>query len=250
MRPITRATSRRASPKTFAIAAWRVLECCLRQSQAARSTPDAGLHLATVTSRATPSADRAQSRQDSCGTRRAMTRRSGRREWSVSLLAYLALDPGQHRRYAAQPQRADQVLQPELAGELGWRLQDLVRAQAVQPGVQDACEAAGGRCLPRRVKEEVNDAVVVNLDRHEQRCLALRYLLQQVLVPGVPGGQRRQLLGELQQQLQPFFVRDRAEVPGDLLQPGIEGARAGGHGFSPRRMGARTEFPHSVHDPS
>src|SRR6266536_6355856 len=141
MRPITRATSRRASPKTFAIAAWRVLECCLRQSQAARSTPDAGLHLATVTSRATPSADRAQSRQDSCGTRRAMTRPLGRREWSVSLLAYLALDPGQHRRYAAQPQRADQVLQAELAGELGRGGQHLVGVEPVQAGLQDGGEA-------------------------------------------------------------------------------------------------------------
>jgi hypothetical protein len=50
-------------------------------------------------------------------------------------LADLAFDPGEHGGHAAQPQRTHQVLQPELAGELAWRGQDLIRAQAVQPGV-------------------------------------------------------------------------------------------------------------------
>src|ERR1039457_365753 len=40
----------------------------------------------------------------------------------------LALDPGQHRRHPAQPQRADQVRQAELGGELGRGGQDLLRA--------------------------------------------------------------------------------------------------------------------------
>jgi hypothetical protein len=51
------------------------------------------------------------------------------------LLAHLMLDPGQHRSHAAQAQRAHQVLQPEPAGELAWRRQDLVRTQ---PGIEDA----------------------------------------------------------------------------------------------------------------
>lgn len=67
-------------------------------------------------------------------------------------------------------------------------------------------------------------------------------------MPGVASGQRREFLGELQQQLQPLVPGDRAEVPGDLLQALIE--RAGRHGFSPRVMGTLTLLPHSVHDPS
>ena len=51
---------------------------------------------------------------------------------SAALVADLALDPGQHRGHAAQPQRADQVLQSELAGELSGRGQDLVGVQPVQ----------------------------------------------------------------------------------------------------------------------
>jgi len=60
------------------------------------------------------------------------------------LLAHLTLDPGQHRRHAAQPQRAHQVLQPEPAGELAWRRQDLARARSIQPGVENAGEAVVG----------------------------------------------------------------------------------------------------------
>ena len=43
-----------------------------------------------------------------------------------------------------------------------------------------------------------------HLDREEQRGLALRDPLEQLVVAGVPLGQRRQLVAELQQQLQPL----------------------------------------------
>jgi hypothetical protein len=98
------------------------------------------------------------------------------------------------------------------------------------------------------VEEQANGAVLIHLGSQEERRLALRHLLEQVAVLGVPGGQGRQVLRELQQQLQRLRAGDGAEVPGDLLQAGIE--RAGRHGFSPRVMGTRTVFPHSVHDPS
>ena len=65
---------------------------------------------------------------------------------------------------------------------------------------------------------------------------------------GVALGQGRQILGVLQQQLQPVLVRHGGEVLDDLLQPGVK--RGGRHGLSPRVMGTRTLFPHSVHDPS
>src|SRR5260370_34494308 len=104
-------------------------------------------------------------------------------------------------------------------------------------------EAAGGRGLPRRVEEEVNSAVVVNLDRQEQRRLALRHLLQQIRALRIAGGQRRQLLGELQQQLQPFSGRDRAEVLGNILQAGERGPTRAGTGSRPRREAPRTPSP-------
>ena len=63
---------------------------------------------------------------------------------------------------------------------------------------------------------------------------------------GVTLGQGRQVLGILQQQLQPVLVLYRGEVVDDLLQLGVDRS----HGLSPRVMGTRTLFPHSVHDPS
>src|SRR5216683_3434712 len=71
---------------------------------------------------------------------------------SALMLADLALDPGEHRCHAAQPQRTNHVLQSELAGELSRRGQDLLRAQPVQPGVQDTGEATGCRRFLRRVE--------------------------------------------------------------------------------------------------
>jgi beta-phosphoglucomutase-like phosphatase (HAD superfamily) len=86
-----------------------------------------------------------------------------------ALVADLALDPGQHRGQAAQPQRAHQVLQSELAGELRRRGQDLVRVQPVQPGMKYAGETAGCRRLRRRVEEQVNGRVLCHLDGQEKR---------------------------------------------------------------------------------
>ena len=173
-------------------------------------------------------------------------------------LPHLALDPGQHRGHAAQPQRADQVGQPELAGELGRGGQHLAGVQAIEPGVQDGGEAAGGRRLGRSVEVQVHLLVRLDLNRQEQRRLALRDRLHPVPVPGVALRQGRQVLGELQQQLQPVLVRQAAEIVGDLLQPGIQRGAAGrlrvhgrlGHGLSPRVIGTRTLLPHSVHEPS
>ena len=103
--------------------------------------------------------------------------------------------------------------------------------------------ASGGR-----VEEQVHGRVGFDLDGQEQRRLAFRHRLEQVVMLGVAVGQGGQLLGELQQQLQPLLARHGVEVVDDLLQPGIE--RGGGHGLSPRVMGTRTLLPHSVHDPS
>ena len=94
----------------------------------------------------------------------------------------------------------------------------------------------------------MNDRIRIHLYREEQRRLAFRHGLQQIALRREAVGQGRQLVRELQQQLQPFGVRDGTELVGDLLQPGMEGN--GRHGFSPRVMGTPTLFPHSVHDPS
>ena len=77
--------------------------------------------------------------------------------------------------------------------------------------------------------------------------------LHPVAVFGVPLGQRRQVLGKLEQQLQLVLVGHVLEVVDDFLQLGMQrGAACGlwGHGLSPRVIGTRTVLPHSVHDPS
>ena len=94
----------------------------------------------------------------------------------------------------------------------------------------------------------MNRRVRFHLGGQEERGLAFRHRLEQIVLLGVAGRERRQLLGELQQQLQPVLAHDGVEVVGYPLQPGIQ--RGSGHGLSPRVMGTRTLFPHSVHDPS
>ena len=113
--------------------------------------------------------------------------------------------------------------------------------------MQDGGEATGGRGLGRRIEVQVDRFIGFDLHGQEQRRLALRYRLHPVPVPGVALRQGRQVLGELQQQLQPVLVRHVVEVVDDLLQPRIERA---GHGLVPRVIGTRTLFPHSVHEPS
>ena len=98
--------------------------------------------------------------------------------------------------------------------------------------MQDAGEPAGGRGLggarrrtggrprPRRRGR-------LDLDREEERRLALVDLLELVQVPGVPLGQARQLVAELQQQLQPVGAARPREVLGDLGQGAGRAARYG-----------------------
>ncbi len=122
--------------------------------------------------------------------------------------------------------------QPELAGELGGHGQHLVRVEPVQAGVQDGGEAAGGRRFGRGLEEQVHGRVRLDLDGQEKRRLAFGHGLEQVTVLGVALGQGRQVLGELQQQLQPVLVRHGGEVVDDLLQPGMEGAPLTGGGVT------------------
>src|SRR5215470_15290144 len=114
--------------------------------------------------------------------------------------------------------------------------------------MENAGETAGRGRLRGRVEEEMNGAFGVDLNGEEQRRLALRHRLEQVMMVGKAGRQGRQVMRELQEELQPVTIRKGNEVLGYLLQPRIK--RFGGHGFSPRLMGTRTLLPHSVHDPS
>ena len=84
----------------------------------------------------------------------------------------------------------------------------------------------------------MHGAVVVHLDREEERRLAFRDLFQQLPVAGVALGERRQVIGELQQELEPLLAGQRGEVVGDLRQARVERAR--GHGVPPRLIGTRT----------
>ena len=65
---------------------------------------------------------------------------------------------------------------------------------------------------------------------------------------GVALREGRQIIGELQQELEPLLAGQRGEVVDDLRQARVE--RAGGHGVLPRLIGTRTLLPHSVQEPS
>ena len=71
----------------------------------------------------------------------------------------------------------------------------------------------GASSAPSRAGD---DAVVVDLDEDEDRGLALRDPLEQLGVAVVALRQLRQLLRELQQQLQPVGLGELEEVVADL----------------------------------
>ena len=118
--------------------------------------------------------------------------------------------------------------------------------------MQDAREAARRRRLGGGVEEEVDDPAVeggalADLDGEEERGLALVDALERVEVTRLPLREARQLVAELEQQLELEVVARRAEVVGDLGQG--RGQRGVAH-RGQRSMGTRTELPHSVHEPS
>jgi hypothetical protein len=55
--------------------------------------------------------------------------------------------------------------------------------------MQDAGKAASRRCFTGRVEEQADGAVLAKLDSEEQRGLAFRYRLKQVVVSGVTLGE-------------------------------------------------------------
>ncbi len=94
----------------------------------------------------------------------------------------------------------------------------------------------------------VSLVVVVDLDGEEQRRLALVHLLHGARGVGVALRQLRELLGELEEQLEPLLRRDVGEVVHQLRE-----LRRKAH-TEPRSLpcaiGTRTELPHSVQLPS
>jgi hypothetical protein len=95
--------------------------------------------------------------------------------------------------------------------------------------------------------------VGVDLDRQEQRRLALVHLLHRLRGVGVALRQLGQLLGELEQQLQAVLHPDAREVLHQLGELRGEGRLRGAHAdprSEPCTIGTRTELPHSVQLPS
>jgi hypothetical protein len=70
----------------------------------------------------------------------------------------------------------------------------------------------------------------VDLDREEHRRLALRHRLHRVGVAGVALRQIRQLLAELEQELQPVTLAERLEVLDDLRELRWQPVGGVGHG--------------------
>ena len=81
----------------------------------------------------------------------------------------------------------------------------------------------------------------------EQRRLAFGHGLHRRLLE--VGGQRRQLVGELEQQPQLVLPVNVLEVRHHLGQGGRH-AHGALPGSSPTATGTRTALPHSVHEPS
>jgi hypothetical protein len=86
--------------------------------------------------------------------------------------------------------------------------------------VQDTGEAAGGGCLVGHVEVEVDALVVVDRGDQEERGGALGHLFHQLTVTGQLLGQRRHLLGVLEQGLEAVLLRCSAEEVDDALEGG------------------------------
>ena len=80
-----------------------------------------------------------------------------------------ALDTGQHRRHAAQPQRTDQLRQAEIGIEVLGHREDVGGGLLVKAGGQDRRETPGGRSLDGRAEIQPNSAWVVGVDVQKQR---------------------------------------------------------------------------------
>ena len=124
--------------------------------------------------------------------------------------------------------------------------QDVVGGLTVQAGGQDRCEPAGGGRLGGSAEEKPDLVAVRGVDVQEQRRLALGHRLHCRLREFC--GQLRQLVGELQQQLELVLAVHVTEL-GDHLGQRCRHAHAA-PGSSPTAMGTRTVLPHSVHEPS
>ena len=167
---------------------------------------------------------------------------------------HLALDAGEHRRHAAQPQRADRLAEPELDVEVVRDRQDVGRRLPVQARAQDRREPARGGGLRWGREEQVHPPVTrgLDLDRQEERRLALGNLFHRRRGVRVAVGQLGQLLRQLEQQLQPIA----GARPPRTRRPARRAAVAGngdeviGPGPIPARCPARSARGRSCPTPS
>ncbi|KFC52191.1 hypothetical protein GY12_08260 [Micrococcus luteus] len=123
--------------------------------------------------------------------------------------------------------------QTEAGGDVLGHVQDLEGAQPVQALGEHGGEAARGGCLRGSGDEEAHRGLraglTLELDGQEQRGLTLHDLLHLGLVAVVAFRQRRQLVRELQQQLELLGIGHPGEVVDDLGQGGGHGVVLG-HG--------------------
>ena len=255
---------------------------CQEVRQVARSRTSAGRRPRTRRRRR-PSRSRGRRRRRP-GRRPAASRRAAaassarayQSTWSLTALpsrpaqaavwrADLALDPASIETMPRSRSGLTASPSPNRYGASSGTSSSSAGGRPSRPGVQDAGEAAGRRRGRWGVEEQVHDRSRrrrrrLDLDGQEQRRLALLDLLHQLGVPGVPLGQRRQPVAELQQQLQPVGRRHRRGSPRrSRPAPAGSGGLASrrptrSHGLAPvgppASIGTRTLLPHSVHEPS
>ena len=108
--------------------------------------------------------------------------------------------------------------------------------------MNDAREPLRRRCLVGRREIEPDDIAVFDLGLDKQGCLALVHALELLALEA--GGEIRQVVGVLEQQVEALGAVDLLKLADDLGQTRRQFAHAG---FS---IGTRTALPHSTHEPS
>ncbi len=158
----------------------------------------------------------------------------------------LSFDAGKHGQHPTHSQWGYCLGQTEPPWGVVGNVQDSLWWLAVESRVQNPGESASGGSFRRSLEEEANESIVVDLDGEEQWCLALVHLLELLGSVQVTRRQRREVVAELEQQLQTVLGLQGVEVLGQLSH---RGGQVTFH-CVPLSMGTRTELPHSVQEPS
>lgn len=162
------------------------------------------------------------------------------------MFADLSFDAGKHGQHPTHSQWGYCLGQTEPPWGVVGDVQDSLWRLTVESGMQYSGESPSGGSFRRSLEEEANEPIIVDLDGEEQGCLALVHLLELFGSVEVTLRQGREVVAEFEQQLQTVLGLQGVEVLGQLCHRSGQVALH----WVPLSMGARTELPHSVQEPS